>query len=194
MLSTADVFGLRRPVIHQDIVRALHVMAFEENKSARNVAENFRIDSVNDVHAGGTELQQDRGDGLHVLEFAQFVGDLDRHGRAAEREKDGSGGRLQHDVRADAFDALGGFLQQAAGEADDQDDERDFHGDSHSADEGAQGAVEQVAADEFTHHGCLVSAGSPTFTNSDPAGCSRLKRSAGIVSFKLTLVIFKSSL
>ena len=46
-----DLLGLRCPIVDQNIVRALHVMAFKKNKPSGNVAERFRVDSVNDVDA-----------------------------------------------------------------------------------------------------------------------------------------------
>ena len=54
---------------------------------------------------------------------------------------------------ADALDALRAFGKQARGEADDQHDERDFDRDRHDSNERAQRTVQQVARDEFAHHG-----------------------------------------
>ena len=50
------------------------------------------------------------------------------HGGAAERQKYRGGGRLNHDVRAYALNALGRLLHHAAGEPDDNDDQGHFHG------------------------------------------------------------------
>src|ERR1700687_479215 len=131
---------------------------------------------------------------FNVLQFRKLVADLYGHGGAAKGEQERRGWRLQHDVSPDAFNALGRLGQQAAGQANDQDDERNFHCNSHGANQRAQRAVQQIAEYELTHQGCLFSVASPTRTNSAPAGCSSLNRSAGISSFKMTLVTCKSSL
>src|SRR5882724_2755630 len=100
-------------------------MAFQKHKTAGDGAEAVAVDSVDYIHAArGIELQESGSDSLNVFELAKLVSDFDRHGGAAEPKKDGSGGRLQHDVGTDSFDALCGFREQAAGEPHDQDDER----------------------------------------------------------------------
>jgi hypothetical protein len=59
---------------------------------------------------------------------------------------------LDHDVRANTFNALCGFGEQAGSEAYDEDHEGDFDGYRHYADEGAHGAVEKIASYELAHH------------------------------------------
>src|SRR5213082_836313 len=135
-----------------------------------------------------------------IINFADSFTDFYRHGRAAEIDNDGGGGRLEHDVGPDAFDSLGGFGEQAAGQANDEDHQGNLHGDAHRADERAHRAVQEVAKDAFAHHwgllsvAGLASAVSPTWTNSDPAGCSSLKRSAGISSLTVIFATCNSSL
>src|SRR5208337_3935744 len=102
-----------------------------------------------------------RGDRLDESEFGDFVRDLDGHGGAAEADEDLRGGRLNHDVRANALDALGGFAEDAGGEADDDDDQHHFHGNRHHADERTHRPVKQVAHHEMAHHGFLSSAAPP---------------------------------
>src|SRR5258708_5526507 len=138
------------------------------------------------------ELQQRWGNGLQIFELRELVADLDGHGRAAEAEKNRGGGRLDHDVRADSLNALGSLREKTGSEADNQHDKGDFYGDGHHANHGAQGAMEQVAHDEFAHHCGFSPAVSTTRTSSVPAGCSSLKRSAGRFSFRVSLMISKS--
>ncbi len=107
-------------------------------------------------------------------------------------------GRLQHDVRADAFNALRGLLQHAAGEADDQDDERDFHSHGDDADDRADRAVQDIVYNQLADHrsglGCALEDSSPTRTRSVPAGCASSNRSGEIVSFSVSFRILISSL
>src|SRR5713226_3692002 len=126
----------------------------------------FLINSVDDFHARGVELEKHRGHGLYILQFGKLFANLDGHRRASKGEQERRGRWLQHDIRTDAFNSPRRFGQQAAGQPDDQ----------------------------HTHHGCLFSVASPTGTNSDSAGCSSLNRSAEISSFMMTLVTRKSSL
>src|SRR5262249_54388514 len=146
--------------------------------------------SINNFDAaGGIELKQCRRNSLNVFELAKLVGNFDWHRRAAEAEKNRSGGRLEHDVRTDAFDALCGFRKQARGETDDEDNQSYLHGDGDDADQGAYWAMKQIAQDQFAHHGLesfeagLDSFSSPTRTISAPAGCCKSKRSARRSSF-----------
>src|SRR5258706_218248 len=197
-LTNFQIFSLRRPVIDKQIIRAFHIAALLKDEASGNGAEAFRVNAIDDFHAaGGIELQQRWGNGLHIFELRELVADLDGHGRAAEAEKNGGGGRLDHDVRADSLNALGSLGEKTGGEADNQYDEGDFYGDGHHTNHGAQGAMEQVAHDEFAHH-CgfspcgFSSAVSATRTSSVPAGCSSLKRSAGRFSLRVSLMISKS--
>ncbi len=114
--SHLGVLGFGCPIVHQNVVGAGHVVPFEKNEPARDVMKTPRVNPIDHVHSSRrTELQQDGSHCLHVFHFAQLVADFDRHGRAAERQKNGRRGRLQHNIRADALDALGRLLQQAAG-------------------------------------------------------------------------------
>src|SRR6202030_4477186 len=193
-LSRLYFLCFRRNVVHKNVVGTFHIVSQKKHKSARDGSKALLINSVNDFYARCVELKKHGGDGLDVFQFCKLVPDFDGHGGAAKGEKDRRGWWLQHDVRPDAFNAPGRLGQQAAGQANDQDDERNFHGNSHGANQRAQGAVQQIAEDQLTHHGCLFSVTSPTRTNSAPAGGSSLNRSAGISSFKMTLVTCKSIL
>ena len=198
-VSDFQVFGFGGPVVHQQVVRAFHVVTRNEDKSAGDGAETVLVDAPNRFHrAAGVELKQCGRDIAHVFQFGNFFANLRGHWRAAKIDDDGGCRRLQHNVRADAFDSLRRFGQQAAGQADDKDYKSNFDGNAHRPDERAHRAVQQVAENEFAHHG-LVSVGlfsgvSPTRTNSAPAGCSSLKRSAGISSFTAIFVTCNSSL
>src|ERR1700676_501239 len=137
----------------------LHIVTLDKNEAARDGAKAVAIDAVHNVHStGGIKLQQGGSYRLNIFLLFQHSGDFDGHGGAAEAQKNGSSGRLNHDVRADAFNALGGFGEQAGSEADDEHHEGDFDGHSHYAYEGAHGAVEKVAGNELTHH-CFAPCG-----------------------------------
>ncbi len=167
----------------------------EENETSGNVAETLRVDSVNDIHAAGrAELQQDRGHRLHVFHCAKLVGDFDGHGRAAERQKNGRGRRLKHNVRANALDALGRLLQQAAGQPHDQDDQRDLHANRYYADDRADRAVQHVIDNQLADHGLGTGVSSPTCSSSVPAGCASSKRSGEIGSLSVSFRMRISSL
>ena len=190
-IANLQVLRARGPVIHQNVVGGLHVAAGEKNKSAGNFAEGIAVDAINNFHAaGGIELQESGCDGLHVFEILELVADLDGHGRAAEAEEDGRRGRLQHDVRSDAFDALCGFREQPGCEADNQNNQRHFDGDGDDTDQGPSGPVQQIAENQFTHHGCeslagcFASAVVLTRTSSEFSGCASWKRSALKLMFK----------
>src|SRR5258706_4503727 len=197
-VANLEIFSFRRAVVDKQIIRTFHVAAFQKDEASGNGSTAFRVDAVDDFHAaGGIELQQRRGYGLHIFELRELVADLDGLGRAAEAEKNRGGGRLDHDVRVDSLNALGSLREKTGSEADNQHDKGDFYGDGHHANHGAQGAMEQVAHDEFAHHcgfspGGFSSAVSTTRTSSVPAGCSSLKRSAGRFSFRVSLMISKS--
>ncbi len=185
--------GFGGPVIHEQVVRAFHVVTLQENKSSGHSPKTFRIDAVNHFDAaGGVELQKRGSDGLHVFHLRELVANLDGHGRAAEAQENGGGRRLQHDVRANPFDTFCGFGKQAGGEANDQHHKGNFDSHGHDADHGSQGAVQQIADDEFAHHRGFSSVFSPTRTSSVPSGCSSLKRSGGRSSFSVTFVIWRS--
>src|SRR5579863_164296 len=104
-------------------------MAFVENESAGYSIKTLLVDAIDDFNAARVELRQHGGDRLYVFLLRYFTGDRDGHGRAAKGHKVRSFRRLNHDVRADTFNALGRFRKQAAGEADDNDDEGDLHSD-----------------------------------------------------------------
>src|ERR1700734_712144 len=107
------VLPLSVNVVHQNVVRVLKIAACVKDKSSRNSAETFRIDPEDVLQSSdGIERNQHRRNGLNVIEALQLVGYADGHGRAAESHKQRGGGRLDHDIRADAFGALGIVLQQ----------------------------------------------------------------------------------
>src|SRR6267154_2748276 len=109
--SHLGVLRFGGPIVHQDIVGAGHIAPFEKDEPARDVPEILRVNSIDHIDAARrTELQQDGCDRLHVFHFAKFVTDLDRHGRAAECQKYGRRGGLQHNIRADALDGIGRLL------------------------------------------------------------------------------------
>ena len=204
-LADFDFFRLGVNVVNQNVVGFFEIVAGVIDEAAGDGAEAVFINAIDDVEAiYRIELEQDGRDGLHVVEFLQFVAKADGHGRAAEGHEDGGGGGLDHDIGADAFDAFGGFGEQAAGEADDDDDEGDFDGDGDHGDQGAQGAMQHVLRDHVADH-CLGSSGlgpagdgspesSPTRTSSVPGGCWRMKRSGAIVSFSVSFLIVISNL
>ena len=55
-----------------------------------------------------------------------------------------------------AFNALGGLLQHAAGETNDNDHQRDLNADGEDADQRAQGPVQQVAEHQLSDHCCAI--------------------------------------
>jgi len=105
---------------------------------------------------------------------------------------------LQHDVRADAFNAFRRLLKQAAGEPDDQDDERYFHSHRNYAYYRSNRAVQNIVHNQLADHwcdpGCTPENSSPMRTRSVPAGCAKSNRSGEIVSFSESLRILISSL
>src|SRR5580698_5778806 len=103
-------------------------MALVKNESAGNSVKTLLVDAINDFDAAGIELRQHWRDRLHVFKLRQLIGDRDGHGRAAKGHQVRSLRRLNHNVRADAFNAFGRFGEEAAGEADDDDNERDLNG------------------------------------------------------------------
>src|SRR5271157_761123 len=185
-VANLHMLGLGLPIVHQNVVGVLQIMALQEDKAAGDVAERLGIDAPDGFHAARrVELQESRGDSLNVFEFRQSIRDFDGHGRAAEGDEHLCGWRLHHDVRANTLDALGGFLKNAGGEANDEDDQSHLHGNRHHADQRAHRPVKQVPQDELSHHGFLSSAASPRCTISSPGGGSSLKRSASSGSFRL---------
>src|SRR5439155_564828 len=99
---------------------------------------------------------------------------------------------LDHNVRADSLNALGGFGEKTGCEADDEHNQGDFDGDSDYANHSTERAVQQIADDQFAHHRGFSSGVSATRTSSLPGGCSSLKRSGGKSSFSVSLMICKS--
>src|SRR4029077_16034758 len=169
------VFGFGLPVIDEDVVGIFEVAALEEGEAARDGAETVWVDAVNHFDAAaGIELQEGGSNGLDVFLFGEARADFDGHGRATEAEKDRCGRGLDHDVRSDTLNALGGLLEQAGSEANDKHHKGDFDGDGHHADHGPQRAMQQVADDQFAHHygrsPGLASVAAPTCTSSLPAG------------------------
>jgi len=79
---------------------------------------------------------------LHVLQLPQLVSDFDGHRRVAETKNVGSAWRLQHDVRANAFDAFGGFRQQPGSQANDQHHQRNLDGNGEDTYESASRTVQ----------------------------------------------------
>src|ERR1700687_206053 len=189
------VLRLGRPIVHQNIVGARHVVPFEKDEPARDVTEILRVNPIDYVHtARRTELQQDGSDRLHVLHFPQLVADLDRHGRAAERQKNGRRRRLQHYIRADAFNSLGRLLQQAAGEPHDQDYERYLDTNSDHTHNCPNRPSSNIVCDQLPNHGRVPACSSPTCTSSVPGGWVSSNRSAEISSFTVSFRMRSSSL
>ena len=179
------VFRARRPVVHQHVVRAAHVLAGQKNKAVGHGAETFRLNAIHHLHAVGVELQQHRRHGLHVPHLFQPVPDGDGHGRAAKGQQHRSRRRLHHDVGAHAFDALGRLLQHAAGQADHDDDQGHLDGNRKHADDGAQGPMNHISQDQLADHG-RSSAGVPGANQLRPGGCARTNRSAGTSALSVT--------
>ena len=193
-LAHFDVLGARRPIIHEQVIRAVHIAPLKKDEPAGDRAKAFRIDTVDDVDApGGIELQQNRSDRLHVSQLPQAVGDTDGHWRAAECEEDRSRRGLQHDIRAYAFDALGRFLHHPAGQAHDNYDQSDLDTDGQNAHHGPQRPMQNIRQNDAYDHGWGSCCPAPKFTSSVPAGCMRLKRSAGIPVLRASLVMTTES-
>ena len=85
----------------------MQIVAFMEYEAAGDCAETVLFNPINYFEAVGIELEEDWRDGLHVFQLPQFVRDGDGHGSAAEGHEYRRGRRLNHDVRADSFDAFG---------------------------------------------------------------------------------------
>jgi hypothetical protein len=65
------VFRLGGEVVHQQIVRAFHVLAGKKDESARNGVEAVAVYTVNEINsAGRAELQKNGRDGLNVFQFS----------------------------------------------------------------------------------------------------------------------------
>src|ERR1700730_17212978 len=193
--SHLDVLRFGGPIVHQNIVRPRHIVPFEKDKPARNITETLLVDTINYVYAARrAELQQHGGNGLHIFHLAKLVANLDGHGGAAERQENGRGRWLEHDVRAYAFDALGRLLQQAASEPNDQDHERHLDAHSDHAHNRSDRTAPHVINDQLLNHGCVPACSSPTRTSSVPPGWASSKRSAVISSFTVSLRMRISSL
>ena len=185
-VADLDVLGFGRPVVDEKSSGALHIVALQENKAAGNIAERFGVDAP-DVSTPPVELNCSSAGATAwtYLSSRQFFGNFDGHGRAAEADENLCGGRLHHDVRADAFDALGGFLEHAGSEANDQDDQSHFYGNRHHADQRAHRPVEKVAAGQIAPSWFLsLRRVIAKWTISVPRGASSLKRSASSGSFR----------
>ena len=142
-IADLDVFCFRLPVVDKHVVRAFHIVALEKRKSPGHRTKAFRIDAINYFHtAGGIELEQRWRSSLHVFQLGKPASDFDRHGRAAEAEEYRGCRRLNHDIRADALDAFGAFLQQAGGQPDDQHHQRDLDGNGHHTNQSSKGPVQ----------------------------------------------------
>ena len=135
-------------------------MAFVKNEPAGNSVKTLLVNAINDFDAAGIELRQHWGHRLYVFELRQLCSDRHGHGRAAEGHQVGSLRRLNHDVRADAFDAFGRFREQAAGKAHDDNDERNLNGYGQHGDERAQRPVQDVLHDHVTNHKFLARSGN----------------------------------
>src|SRR5882762_476978 len=161
-------------------------MPRDEDKTAGDRSKAFLVDSIDHFQTTGRVVLQQRGcDVLDVFQLLNFVADFDRHGGSAQAQDKSRAGRLQHDVGANAFDALGRFGEDSGSEADDENDQGDFDGDGDDADQSANRPMQEVAENQFAHHGwgslagCLESAAAVTRTNSELAGCASWNRSAG---------------
>src|SRR4029077_2803110 len=193
-LPDFDFFRRDVNIVNQNVVGIPKIAPGMKNESASDRAETFGIDAIHDVEPiHGIELQQHGRHGLHVIELLQFSGNRDGHGRAAEGHEDGGGRRLDHNVCAYAFDAFCRFEQQAAGEADDDNYQGHLDGNSNHCDQRAERPVQHVLYDHVPDHGCSF-ASSPTRTRSVPGGCWRTKRSAAMVSFRVTFLMVISNL
>src|SRR5260370_1631792 len=114
-LSRLNLFCFRGNVVYKYVVRAFQIVPLKKDKSARDSSKALLLNSVNEFHARRVKKEEHGRHGLHVLQFGKLVADLDGHRSCAESQKERRVRRLQHDVRPDAFDALGGFGHQAAG-------------------------------------------------------------------------------
>src|SRR5437016_13170496 len=114
------MLGFGRPIIDQYIIGSGEVVARQKNKSTGDRAKTFLVDSVDNLNAAsGIGLEQSRRHFLDILQFLNFVADLDGHRSGAEPEEIRGIFRLKHDVGANALDALGGFGKNSRSEADD---------------------------------------------------------------------------
>src|ERR1019366_2269545 len=108
-------------VVDQHVGGAFERSTCEVVERPAHAFKRLEVDAVNDFQiAGGGKLSDDRSNSDDVLEFAQLVGNLDRHRRAADAHDERRARRLHHDVGSDANLAVLGVGEHADGQADDQ--------------------------------------------------------------------------
>ena len=101
----------------------------------------------------GGELPDDRRNHLDVGQFLNHAADFDRHRGIAYARHERSVRRLHDHISADAGLPLPGVIQHAYRQSDDQQDQRNFEGNRHNADQRPDGPMHQVGDDHFVHHG-----------------------------------------
>jgi hypothetical protein len=69
------------------------------------------------------------------------------HDGTGECEKDRGVGRLDKDVRADAFDALAPFVHDAGGKSNNHKHKNDLNGDGQDAQDGAERTRGEITGD-----------------------------------------------
>src|SRR6266849_7649862 len=60
-LSRLNLFCFRRNVVHENVVRAFHVMSLNKHKSAGNGSKALLINPINEFQARGVELEKHGG-------------------------------------------------------------------------------------------------------------------------------------
>ena len=67
-VADLQLLGARFPVVDDHVVGAFHVVAVEKDEATRHRMKRVPIDAIDRFNAAGRiELQQRRGDRLHIL-------------------------------------------------------------------------------------------------------------------------------
>ena len=117
-------------IVDNDIVGPLKAPAFQVDEALGDPVEALQVNAPDESQpTAGVQLEIYGGHRLYFFDPGNQVGDLDRHGAGAGRQHQGGIGRLQDDVGAHAGDAFAVFPEHAAGQADQQQDQRHLHPD-----------------------------------------------------------------
>jgi hypothetical protein len=144
--------GSRIQVIDNDVIRPMKLSSRKKSEGPQGVVAG-KIDAPNSFNSARRHVEIGDGRRGHgdVRQFRQNIRNLCRNG-CASNGADKAGVRRSHDnVCADAAGLVAGVVHHSYHNGDNGQDHHHLDGDGYHADECAQGAVQDIAENEFIH-------------------------------------------
>jgi len=140
-----DVARLGDDVVGERFVRSLERAASAKDKTLTEGVEAFVINAKDVCESFGVRDDERRGRLVDIGKRGDLVAEGFRHDGAGKREENRGVGRLNEKIGADAFDALAPLRNDAAGEADDHQNQNNLDGNGKNAESTTQGTRGEIA-------------------------------------------------